>query len=195
MKRDEEAEGTMCARIVYVGCGMSGRRTSVAQVLRRSGVEADPLTIRGSSSYEVRWKHEDEILVLHLSISAARSRLYYQDPGVASLDARIREEIDLLRDADGIIFVVDSQAARLPANVDEQEKLHRDLWSRGIDPATKPIVFQINKRDLDDTIPAERVRQELGTDGVYVDSVALHGTGVCEALDALIELLKGRRGR
>lgn len=177
-------------RIVYVGCGMSGRRTSVAHVLRKSGIGADPLTIRGSSSYQVRWQHENETLDLSLSISSVRSQLYYQNPEAPSLNASIRVEIDLLRDADGIIFVVDSQTARLPANLDEQEKLYRDLRSRGIEPATKPIIFQINKRDLVNTMPTERIRKELGADGVYVESVALQGTGVCEAMTALIELLR-----
>ena len=162
----------------------------MAQVLKRSGIDADPLTIRGSSAHEIQWQYRNETVGLSLSISAARSQLYYQDPEAPSLNASIREELGLLQDADGIIFVIDSQAVRLPANLDEQEKLYRDLRSRGIDPATKPIVFQINKRDLVNPIPAERIREELGADGVYVESVALQGTGVCEALNALIELLQ-----
>lgn len=176
--------------IVYVGCGMSGRRTSLAQILEMSGVEADPLAIRGSSSYDVKWQCKGESLALSMSISAARSQSYYDDPDAPSLDARVLAEIDLLRDVDGIIFVVDAQAARLSANLDELEKLHRDLRSRGIDPSAKPTVFQVNKRDLAGTIPVERIREVLEAEGAYVESTALQGTGVSEALNALIELIE-----
>lgn len=63
---------------------------------------------------------------------------------------------DLLRRADGIVFVADAQAGRLRADREALSTLELALARAGADPSV-PFVFQWNKRDL----PGSRSGREL----------------------------------
>ncbi len=177
--------------IVYVGCGMSGRRTSLAEVLRTSGARVDPLSISGLGPYHVSLLDEGTRIEIAISISAMRAQLFYEDPNTPSLNPAVGREIDLLQDADGILFVIDGQTARMPANLDEFDKLHRDLKSRGIDASTKPTVFQVNKRDLANGFPVEQVYEDFkAQQSAYVESIATEGQGPVKAIRQLVRLIR-----
>lgn len=54
----------------------------------------------------------------------------------------------VLKNVDGVIFVADSQPERLETNVYWRAELDRCLRAQGRDPASVPLVFQLNKGDL-----------------------------------------------
>lgn len=67
-------------RIVYVGCGLSGRWTSLVHVLTTSGIPKSEIDLLSSSPHETSCPHDGRALGLSLSVSTVRARLYYEDP-------------------------------------------------------------------------------------------------------------------
>jgi hypothetical protein len=179
-------------RVVYVGCGLAGKSTSLHSLLVRTRQELpDPiwkLSTEENSFRFVRPGAED--LDISFSIANRRGMRSDYDPTSSTCDAVIRREIDRIAAADGLIFVVDSQVGREASNVDHLQKLERDLASRGKDIRQTPIVFQANKRDLAEIVSMDWVRAHFGTPRcAYIESVATSSTGTLEALRAVNELV------
>ncbi|MBN1546454.1 MAG: hypothetical protein JW902_07335, partial [Syntrophaceae bacterium] len=123
--------------------------------------------------------------------SRIRSWLYYENPLDPNLDTTITHELTYLCNSDGIIFVIDSRVFKGEQNLLMFEKLDRDLVSRRIDIDSKPIVFQVNKRDLSDICSMDWVREHFRTQRCdYVESIATQGIGTREALDKLLDLIE-----
>ena len=55
----------------------------------------------------------------------------------------------VLKGADGVIFVADSQKEMMERNVESFQNLKENLRINSLDPDTIPLVVQYNKRDLD----------------------------------------------
>lgn len=69
-------------------------------------------------------------------------------------------------------------------------ELHRDLTFHGIDTQKRPMMFQINKRDLPRTCSVDSVRRHFQAEqAAYIESIATDGVGVNEAMDALVRFL------
>ena len=169
---------------------MAGRTTSLASVLRAACVNANPLEMNPNKEYRFTWHFDGLPHEIIATISAARSRFYYEDLNDDRLPPRVRAEAEHLRGCHGFIFVIDSQTARWDANLDEFDKLRRDLsvYGRSLDEV--PIVFQLNKRDLNDICALEQARDALFTRScAYVQSVAPQDIGTREAVNALLELM------
>jgi len=97
---------------------------------------------------------------------------------------------------DGVVFVADSQEERLDANLESLSNLNLNLKEQGFDLNKIPYVLQLNKRDLPNALPAERLKKLLLVKGEPVyEAVAPKGVGVLETLKAaarqvLVELRK-----
>jgi hypothetical protein len=165
---------------------MSGRRTSLASVLVATGVPANALTINPHAPREFLLADRIHMVA---RVSSVRASLHYENPDDLRLDQGVRLELDWLLEADGLVFVLDSQASRGPANREEFLKLERDLAHRGVDVKDKPIVFQANKRDLSNLIAMRDVQDMFGASQCYVESVAPAGVGTLEAVVALASLM------
>jgi signal recognition particle receptor subunit beta len=118
----------------------------------------------------------------------------YTVPGQVFYDAARRA---VLRGADGIIFVADSQEARLQANVESIRNLDCHLKSYGRDVGEIPYVLQLNKRDLPSALPADELWRRLNIKGEpTVEASAPTGQGVLETLKvAAREVLMDLRRR
>lgn len=175
-------------RIVYVGPGMSGRSTSVRQVLQKTGVHE---TNARDPRQEARAVLGPD-LVASIRVSTRRAHTFYGTGQMPTDNALLREEVDWLCEADGVVFVADSQRPRRPGNQDEVDKLRGDLQSRGFDFNKKPLVVQANKRDLPNLLTKEEILSDvLHAHCVYVESVATQGVGVMEAIYVLASLIRG----
>ena len=95
------------------------------------------------------------------------------------------------------VFVADSQAARMEANLESLRNLDLNLKEQGYDLRAVPYVLQLNKRDLPSALPIEEMKRQLVRKGEPVfEAVASKGTGVFETLKTiakmvLLELRKG----
>jgi hypothetical protein len=174
----------MMVRVVYVGAGLSGRATTVSSIMRRAGVDADPLTLAPNTEHVFVLDGGRRVSA---QIADTRSVVRYANVADRDLPERVRIERESLALADGIVFVADSQRERMPANVEKLAEMCADL--RGA-PSEKPVVFQLNKRDLASSLPVVEMRTKLTTARCrYVESVATRGIGTMEALEALLELV------
>jgi mutual gliding-motility protein MglA len=91
---------------------------------------------------------------------------------------------------DGLVFVADSQAERMDANIAALENLYENLLDYGYDATQLPIVLQWNKRDLPNALPVEELRRQLNPMGLSeFEAVATTGVGVFDTLKAVSKLV------
>ena len=101
--------------------------------------------------------------------------------GPISTQATLRA---VLRDADAVVFVADSQAAAMDHNVACLESLEQILLAEH--PET-PLVFQYNKRDLPTALPIQVLSDLLNRRGVPAfQAIARQNVGVGEALRVIL---------
>ncbi|AKT38523.1 hypothetical protein [Chondromyces crocatus] len=177
-------------RIVYVGPGLSGRTTSILSLFNQSGQderryfdlydEGCPLTLPSGETIIPR-------------VSGGRPTLYRGADGRPRAN-RMGLDLEWLCEADGIVFVIDSQRLRQEANVFEFDLLKQDLLYQGQDVEKKPPIFQVNKRDLTmcDLMSLDELRSAFPTQhDVLVESKAREGVGTMEAVLALLQRMRG----
>src|SRR5262249_58736608 len=89
----------------------------------------------------------------------------------------------VLKGADCVVFVADSQEPMLDANLDAMVNLKENLEANEIDPGEIPTVLQYNKRDLPNALPVEILNERLNPRGLpFFEAVAMKGQGVDETL-------------
>ena len=92
----------------------------------------------------------------------------------------------VLRGADGVVFVADSNRNRVNENLESWENMKAHLISLNI-PSDLPLIVQLNKRDLPNAMSVPELRQNLGLNGNPVfESIAVQGKGVFNTLKAII---------
>jgi signal recognition particle receptor subunit beta len=90
----------------------------------------------------------------------------------------------VLKGADGIVFVADSQTAAMDANIESLNNLRTNLAELGQRLDQVPLVFQYNKRDIRNILPVGALNDTLNPMGApYYEAAALHGIA-SGALDA-----------
>ena len=107
-------------------------------------------------------------------------------PGQAFYEASRKS---VLKGADGIVFVADSQIPLLDANLENFDGLRRNCLEHNIDLNQIPLVFQYNKRDLNYLIPVETFNNLLNPRRLpFVEAAAINGVGVFESLREISKL-------
>lgn len=96
----------------------------------------------------------------------------------------------VLRGADAVVFVADSQKSLLDSNIYSYDNMIENLNENGLDPDTIPLVIQYNKRDLRDILTIQELDQKLNRRKVkYFPAVAISGEGVMESFREIGRLL------
>jgi signal recognition particle receptor subunit beta len=84
----------------------------------------------------------------------------------------------VLKGADAIVFVADSQRGMLEQNIESLENMRENLMANNIS-LDIPKVFQYNKRDIDNVMSIDELNQTLNKDGApFFEAVAVEGKGV-----------------
>ena len=111
----------------------------------------------------------------------------YTVPGQVFYNATRRM---VLKGADCVVFVADSQEPMLDANLDAALNLKENLEANEIDLEEIPTVLQYNKRDLPNALPIEILNERLNPKGLpYYEAVAMKGIGVEETLKGATTLV------
>ena len=184
-------------KIVYYGPGLCGKTTNLQYIYERTNPDAKGKMI--SLATETERTLFFDFLPLSLGeIRGFKTRFHlYTVPGQVFYDASRKL---ILKGVDGVIFVADSQVARLEANQESVENLRTNLSEQGYDLDRVPYVMQYNKRDLPNVVPVEELRALLNPSGVPdFEAQARTGEGVFETLKAvsklvLTELRRGSTG-
>jgi signal recognition particle receptor subunit beta len=182
-------------KLVYYGPGLGGKTTNIKHVYEKTNPSAKGKLI--SLATETDRTLFFDFLPLDLGeIRGFRTRFHlYTVPGQVFYDASRKL---ILKGVDGVVFVADSQAARMDANLESLRNLELNVKEQGYDLRTVPYVLQFNKRDLPTAIPFEEMKKALHFKGEPIfEAVASKGTGVFETLKTiakmvLMELRKGK---
>jgi len=184
-------------KIVFYGAGLCGKTTNVKFIHQRYGqTNPDAQGRLISLATETERTLFFDFLPLNLGeIRGFRTRFHlYTVPGQVFYEASRKL---ILKRADGVVFVADSQVERMDANLVSFEKLHENLAEQELSYDTLPVVFQYNKRDLPSAAHVDDLRKELNPEGRQdFEACAIAGEGVFETLKAmarqvLLELKKG----
>jgi signal recognition particle receptor subunit beta len=170
-------------KIVYYGPGLGGKTTNLQYIYERTNPQNKGQLI--SLATETDRTLFFDFLALDLgSVRGFRTRFHlYTVPGQVFYDASRKL---ILKGVDGVIFVADSQEARMDANLESLENLKHNLQENGFDLAVIPYSLQFNKRDLNGAVPYDAMYQALNFKGEPTfEAVAPKGIGVFETLKAV----------
>lgn len=176
-------------KIVYYGPGLCGKTTNIKFIYAATNPDARGKLI----SLETKQERTLFFDFLPLSLPAIRgfkTRLHlYTVPG----QVFYRESRKLImKGADGVIFVADSQRERHEANLVALDDLQENLGEYGYDINKIPFVIQYNKRDLPNILPTDELRRDVNLWGVPdFESIASapDGPGVFETLKAVAKMI------
>ena len=111
----------------------------------------------------------------------------YTVPGQVFYNATRRM---VLKGADGVVFVADSQPGMPEANKESLDNLRENLAAHDLKLEALPMVLQFNKRDLEDVCTVEEMNDALNTmNAPFYEAVAKDGIGVEETLQAISGLV------
>jgi signal recognition particle receptor subunit beta len=174
-------------KIVFYGPGLGGKTTNLQYIYDRTNSNSKGKLI--SLATETDRTLFFDFLPLDLgTVRGFRTRFHlYTVPGQVFYDASRKL---ILRGVDGVVFVADSQRARVESNVESLQNLDKNLREQGYDLATIPYVLQFNKRDLPTAMPADEMYQQLNIKGEPTfEAVAPQGVGIFETLKAVAKLV------
>lgn len=174
-------------KIVYYGPGLGGKTTNLQYIYEKTNPQAKGQLI--SLATETDRTLFFDFLPLDLgTVRGFRTRFHlYTVPGQVFYDASRKL---ILKGADGVVFVADSQEARMDANLESLENLKVNLQENGFDLATIPYVLQFNKRDLPNIVSYDEMYRLLNVKGESTfEAIAPKGQGVFETLKAVAKLV------
>ena len=169
-------------KIVYYGPGLCGKTTNIQWIFEQANPDKRGKLV--SLATETDRTLFFDFLPLDMgTVKGFKVRFHlYTVPGQVFYDASRKL---ILRGCDGIIFVADSQRARMEANIESIANLATNLKENGFDIRSIPYVLQLNKRDMPSaaTLP-EMERLLRFRNEPMIEAVANKGTGVIETLKA-----------
>jgi mutual gliding-motility protein MglA len=167
-------------KIVYYGPGLSGKTTNLRWIFQHSIAKTGEKMISLTTESD-RTLFFDFLPVELGTLRGFKVRLHlYTVPGQVLYEPSRRL---LLRGADGVVLVADSQRERMKANAEALENLQDNLRDHGYDFLRIPYLLQLNKRDLPTALPVERLKNLLERKGEpIIEAVASKGVGVYETL-------------
>src|SRR5688572_1871597 len=177
----------LTAKVVYYGPGLCGKTTNLQWIHEK-------LPIRNKGKMLSLATEADRTLFFDFlpielgSIRGMKTRIQlYTVPGQVFYNATRRM---VLKGADCVVFVADSQEAMIDADLDSLANLRENLEVNEINPDEIPMVLQYNKRDLPNALPVEILNERLNPKGVpFFEAVAKQGIGVEETLKGATTLV------
>ena len=175
------------AKIVYYGPGLSGKTTNIKSVYEKITPEKKGKLIT-LPTYGDRTLFFDFFPLDVGEIKGYKIRFHlYTVPGQVFYNATRKL---VLKGADGVVFVADSQEDMLDSNLESMSNLRINLADHGINLDDFPFVIQYNKKDLPKVLSMEVLNKTLNSLNVpsFLASAA-SGEGVLETLTSVSRLV------
>ena len=175
------------AKIVYYGPGLCGKTTNIHLIYHRIAPGQRGKLISLATETD-RTLFFDFLPVELGTIKNYKVRFHlYTVPGQVFYNATRKL---VLKGADGVIFVADSQRGMFDANIESLTNLRDNFADQGVDLDQFPMVIQFNKRDLPDVMSVEELNAALNPRGVpSFEAVAKTGDGVLKTFTAISKLV------
>ncbi len=177
----------LTAKVVYYGPGLCGKTTNLQWVHEKLPIKNKGKMLSLATETD-RTLFFDFLPIEIGSVRGMRTRIQlYTVPGQVFYNATRRM---VLKGADAVVFVCDSQEAMLDANLESFENMRQNLEANEIDPDEIPLVLQYNKRDLPNALPIEILNERMNPHNVpFYEAVAVRGMGVEDTLKAVTKLV------
>jgi len=165
-------------KIVYYGPGLSGKTVNIKWIYDHIKEENRGELITLATETE-RTLFFDFVPIEVANVRGFKVRFYlYTTPG--QIIYQVSRKL-ILKGADGIVFVADSQVERRDANLDTLDDMLKNMEELGLSLEETPLVFQYNKRDLPNILPVETLHEDLNKwDYPEFEAIAIRGVGVLE---------------
>ena len=168
------------AKIVYYGPGLSGKTTCLQYIFSVTNPKTRGELI--SIETEIERTLFFDLLPINVGLVKGYQTKFqlYTVPGQVFYDSTRKL---VLKGADGIVFVADSQKVMEEPNLDSLENLKMNLAAHRLDILDIPMVFQYNKQDLGNIFSIDELNKILNPRNCHCfGSIATRGDGVIEAL-------------
>lgn len=177
----------LTAKIVYYGPGLSGKTSNLQYIYEELPIKNKGRMLTLATETD-RTLYFDFLPVDAGVVRGIKTRVQlYTVPGQVFYNATRRM---VLKGADGVVFVADSQKSMVEANLESFENLRENLKAHDLKVEEMPLVLQFNKRDLKDICTLEEMSESLNPmNGPFYEAVAKDGIGVEETLQAISGLV------
>jgi len=174
-------------KIVFYGPGLGGKTTTLQAIHERTKPEHRGKLVSLATPTE-RTLYFDFLPVRVPRIRNLNVRLQlFTVPGQVYFSATRKL---VLTGADGIVFVADSQPARMDANQESLEDLSGNLAEHGRSLSQIPHTFQWNKRDIQDVVSEGELDRRFNLFAAPTTAtVATRGVGVFDSLEKITRLV------
>ncbi len=174
-------------KIVYYGPGLSGKTTNLQYLHGVLNPETKGKLLSLST------ESDRTLFFDFLPIELGRIREFsirfqlYTVPGQVRYNATRKV---VLKGADAIVFVADSQKEMREQNLESFSNMRENLFSNNINPDEIPIVLQYNKRDLKNIATVDELNAILNPYTYPVtEATAVNGQGVEDTFKLVTKLL------
>jgi signal recognition particle receptor subunit beta len=174
-------------KLVYYGPGLGGKTANLQWIYDHTGSTQKGKMISLATETD-RTLFFDFLPIDLGTVRGFKTRIHlYTVPGQVFYEASRKL---ILKGADGVVFVADSQEERLDANLETLDNLREHLKEHKLDFQTIPYVLQLNKRDLPGVLSVEELTKQLQVKSEPVmEGVAVTGQGVFETLREVAKLV------
>jgi mutual gliding-motility protein MglA len=183
---------TIRFKIVYCGTPLSGKTTNLKQIFSKLDPTGRSELVSLSTAQD-RTLFFDFLAVESSALPGYRTSFHlYTVPGQVTYNATLQL---VLRQADGVVFVADSQMDRQRENIHAFQSLDANLRLNGSTLDRLPLVLQYNKRDLPNTAPVEYLEFLLNdkpTPHLSFEADARSGRNVLATLNAICQAVIGQ---
>jgi small GTP-binding protein len=175
-------------KIVYYGPGLSGKTTNIQNLhsVLNSENKGKLLSLATESD---RTLFFDFLPVQLGKIKEFSIRFQlYTVPGQVRYNATRKV---VLKGADAVVFVADSQREMREQNIESFENMRDNLISNNINPDEIPVVLQFNKRDLKNLLTVDELNADLNFNNIYniIEAEAINGKGVKDTFQLITRLV------
>jgi signal recognition particle receptor subunit beta len=178
----------LTAKIVYYGPGLCGKTTNLQYIY-----DSLPDNVKKGKMLSLATKTDRTLFFDFLPIELGTIRgmktrvQLYTVPGQVFYNSTRKL---VLKGADGVVFVADSQSKMLEASAESYKNLEDNLREMGIRLEDIPLVMQFNKRDLPNLSSVEEMNTVINRHNApFYEAVAPTGIGVEDTLKAITKLV------
>jgi signal recognition particle receptor subunit beta len=174
-------------KVVFYGPGLGGKTTTLQYLHGASKPEnRGELVSLATDTDRTLYFDYLPIKLLQLGDLSVKLQLYTV-PGQVYYAATRKL---VLSGADGVVFVADTQHARIEADLESLDDLNANLAEQGRKLSSLPHVFQWNKRDLPDVMLLDELDRRLNLFGApSIPTVAARGEGIFEVIERITRLV------
>jgi len=175
-------------KIVYYGPGLSGKTTNI-QHLHAALNAQNKGKLLSLSTESDRTLFFDFLPIELGKIKEFSIRFQlYTVPGQVRYNATRKV---VLKGADAVVFVADSQREMREQNIESFENMRDNLIANNINPDGIPVVLQYNKRDLKNILTIDELNADINKKHTYdiTEAEAINGKGVEDTFQLITRLV------